>query len=516
MNFYKQAAQILQRLDNHEGSIKTLCLSDKVKDKKRMYAVICETLKYRDVIKLILERSNLTTQEKKVLSGHLSTILIHDMIFTKRGIQAGDGPIKQAILRHKTRLSAELVKLKVQENAKTNEELIADKIKAGNVSMPRYVRVNLLKNSVSDVLKRFKSNGWNISDSPIVDFGNLSPQTVYKDKHLPDLLVLPPNTDLHAHTLTKSGGIILQDKASCFPASILHPPKNAIVIDACAAPGNKTSHLSSLMQNTGTILAFDLDQRRLETLKRLTNRAGCKNITPIHGSFLDTNPSDSKFKNVTHLLLDPSCSGSGIVSRLDYLVDGSAESEDSAGDDSRLKSLAEFQVNVILHAMKFPKAQRIVYSTCSIHSIENEKVVQTILNSQSDFVLVKRDDVLPTWDRRGQKGEGLSDEDCEKVIRASPDDFTNGFFVALFERVTRKDGLTTANSRKVQKRKAETIADSEIPNARQRMEVDEKVSGGGDTEGEVDLVEDSLNTANSSNKKKKKKKKKSKPKSLVG
>lgn len=68
----------------------------------------------------------------------------------------------------------------------------------------------------------------------------------------------------------------LQDKASCFPAHVCQATKGAHAIDACAAPGNKTSHLSALMKNTGKIWAFDLDSRRLELLKKLTNKAGCK------------------------------------------------------------------------------------------------------------------------------------------------------------------------------------------------------------------------------------------------
>ena len=50
-------------------------------------------------------------------------------------------------------------------------------------------------------------------------------------------------------------------------------------------------------------------------------------ITPVHGSFLETNPEDAQFSNVEYLLLDPSCSGSGIISRLDHLVDDEDEKE---------------------------------------------------------------------------------------------------------------------------------------------------------------------------------------------
>ena len=90
-----------------------------------------------------------------------------------------------------------------------------------------------------------------------------------------------------------------QDKASCFPAFILNPPRNAICLDACAAPGNKTSHLSAILHNTGKIYAFDMDKRRLGTLTKLTKRAGCKNIQPVHGSFLEVKPNDDpKYKAV--------------------------------------------------------------------------------------------------------------------------------------------------------------------------------------------------------------------------
>ncbi|KAK9761551.1 hypothetical protein K7432_013468 [Basidiobolus ranarum] len=403
MNFYKQAADILERLTRHEGSIKSLTLGDEVTDKRKMYALVCETLKYRDALNHILEKADILKLEKK-LPKTLAMLLVHDLLFTKRGIQASDGPYKQAVLRHKSRLSSELVKLKIKSGVKNNEELVP-KAARDAALIPRYVRVNVLKTTVKKAIAHFVKQGFKLED-PVEDPKDLKPKTVRRDYHLPELLVLPPTTDLHADPMYLSGEIILQDKASCFPAHILNPPPGSFAIDGCAAPGNKTSHMACIMGNNGKIWAIDQDKRRLGTLVKLTGKAGCKIIEACHTSFLDLDPNDEKFSKVEYILLDPSCSGSGIISRLDHLVDSFAPENDNVEESDsiqleRLQSLAEFQVSVMLHAFKFPAVKRVSYSTCSIHQEENEDVVKKLLSSNNEFRLATREEALPTWKRRG-------------------------------------------------------------------------------------------------------------------
>ncbi|KAF9977506.1 hypothetical protein BGZ73_005777 [Actinomortierella ambigua] len=471
MNFYKQAADILDQLGRKEGSIKGLTLGNaKVTDKKRMYALICETLKHNTVLSVVLQESKLLTLEKK-LSRSLALLLLHDLLMQNRGIQATDSwPLKQAVMKHKTRLKAEFVKAKIKLGAR-NDGLVEGE---EEIIMPRYVRVNLLKMTLQQVVDAFVADGWTFLSTPPSPPTPLAPKTFHRDEHLDFMLVFPPKSDLHLHPLYTSGVLILQDKASCFPAAILAPPKDSYVIDGCAAPGNKTSQLAMGLGNSGHITACDLDLRRLNILKKMTAKAGCTNITALNTSFLTLDTSDPELSKVTHILLDPSCSGSGIVNRMDYLVDAYAEEQEQAtilettstggaaeralADEKkkeRLRSLGEFQVECVSKAMTFPNAQKISYSTCSIHAEENEHVVVTLLRKHwPEWKLVPRSQVLPTWHRRGVPSEvgdipGLvsTDEDRAKVadclVRAIPGgkdgDPMNGFFVACFERVG-KDG----------------------------------------------------------------------------
>ncbi|ORZ40769.1 S-adenosyl-L-methionine-dependent methyltransferase [Catenaria anguillulae PL171] len=470
MEDYTTAADILAKLRQKKGSVKSLCLAPKVQNKKKVYALVCQTLKCHSILSDALTRVDVLAHEPSLNNSRdLALVLAHDLLFARRGILCG-GWVKPVMMRHRTALRAALVAIAREKGIEIAQGTGHAKVAAAvmayvegdqpSVPLPRYVRVNTLKTSVDVVIKQFDSLA---QAHALASAGSaLEKGHFYQDPHLPSLLVFPPSTDFHLEPMYTHGEIILQDKASSFPAHILSPPEGAHCIDGCAAPGNKTSHLSAILNNSGHITAYDLDSRRLETLKTMTKKAG-----------------------LTHILLDPSCSGSGIVARLDHLVDtelvaeaeprpkqghgkgkskGAAATEES--EEDRLQALAKFQIECVLHAMKFPNVQSITYSTCSIHPQENEHVVAAILAAQPSFTLAPRDRVLPTWTHRGDKGQGLSDEDADKVVRAGPEDGTNGFFVALFER--RADasagaaGVQGAKKRKVDGGETEDTASGEV------------------------------------------------------
>lgn len=204
----------------------------------------------------------------------------------------------------------------------------------------------------------------------------------------------------------------IQNFSSCLPAFILNPEPGSIVIDATASPGNKTTHMCSIMNNTGKIYAFERNKTRYDTLVEQVKKYGSDNIETIHADFLRAEPE--KYK-ADYVLVDPSCSGSGI--HLNY-----------EKNDKRLGKLKNFQAMMLNHAFKFgPKA--VVYSVCSKHHEEGEDVVKEALEKNPNYEL---ETIGQYTKHRGHTGFDFS----EKVIRTSDEDEDGsiGFFVALFKR----------------------------------------------------------------------------------
>ncbi|XP_064379568.1 28S rRNA (cytosine-C(5))-methyltransferase [Dromaius novaehollandiae] len=422
MALYSAAAAVLAGLERGEGGLKSLVYNSRFPHVRQLYALVSETLRYSPVLDALLAGAALLQAEKK-LPPHLAKVLVYDLLFGK-GLKCG-GRWKALARRHRARLQAELARLKVQRKVSRNEDLLApaEGASLGAPQLPRYVRVNTLKTCVDDVIDFFKRQGYSYlgKAASVEELSSLSGKKFLLDLHLPELLVFPPQTDFHNNQLYTSGHIILQDKASCLPAFLLSPAAGSHVIDACAAPGNKTSHVAAILKNKGQIFAFDLDTKRLATMNTMLMRAGVTSFELAQRDFLTVDPRDSKYSKVTHILLDPSCSGSGMVNRV--------PTEEAAPSAERLQALAGFQRKILSHALSFPAVRRLAYSTCSVHQEENEDVVHAVLQEQgSAFRLVN---VLPAWPCRGV----ATFPGAECCLRASPaETLTNGFFVAVLER----------------------------------------------------------------------------------
>ncbi|PRD21564.1 UNVERIFIED_CONTAM: Nsun5 [Trichonephila clavipes] len=177
------------------------------------------------------------------------------------------------------------------------------------------------------------------------------------------------------------------------------------------------------------IYAFEKNSSRYQTLREMLDRAPVKICEAYCMDFYSVDAMDPKYNSVEYILVDPTCSGSGMVNRMDSVTD----TRDSK-TAFRLQKLAGFQILLLKHALSFPSVKRVVYSTCSMSEEENEYVVQEVLESfKHIFKLVR---VMPNWPIRGME-EYKFGKFC---LRANPENtLTNGFFVAMFERMTSEE-----------------------------------------------------------------------------
>lgn len=476
---YKEAAGLLSKLEKRQGGLKSLAYADGVQHKRSSFALVCETLRYKPLLRQLLAAVPEFTLQKRLAPPAAALLLVslYDLLFGRGKVQGG-GHLKKELMLFHSAFKAALVRLKVRAKVATNEELLPVENRRRDLALPRYVRLNALTISAAET-------------QAFID--SFQAQT---DPDVPDLLVLPHGTELHENALAAAGKLVLQDKASCFPAYILHGEHSdpvgmeGDVIDACAAPGNKTCHVAMLLHQQGArythrrVFAFDRSPKRLELLKRRMKIVGAEHLVePCLQNFLDVDVQDLKYANVRSILLDPSCSGSGMTNRLDHLLDiasGHDEAlEHDDGDDgeegdnaegertARVESLAAFQLEALTKAFSFPQVQRVTYSTCSIFQKENEEVVRAALGSEQNrtdprpFVLKP---CLRTWTRRGVVIDGLSVEQAAALVRADGlEDSTNGFFVAYFERTSTPVGAGASMStskKKKNKSKQQTAADA--------------------------------------------------------
>ncbi|MBE7035264.1 MAG: 16S rRNA (cytosine(967)-C(5))-methyltransferase RsmB [Ruminococcaceae bacterium] len=193
---------------------------------------------------------------------------------------------------------------------------------------------------------------------------------------LNDVAVLVEGANIQGLAAYGEGLFTIQDQSAQLAAIALSPEPGQFVIDFCAAPGGKTTHLAELMENQGEILALDVYEKRLRSVTESAKRLGHSIIT--------TRAADgTKFtteRKADKILVDAPCSGLGVIRRRPDLK-YKPELTDFEG-------LEAVQLAILHQAAEALRGGgELVYSTCTINPGENEGVVKRFLESHSDFSL---------------------------------------------------------------------------------------------------------------------------------
>jgi 16S rRNA (cytosine967-C5)-methyltransferase len=201
-----------------------------------------------------------------------------------------------------------------------------------------------------------------------------------------------------------AGHCYIQDPSTAAACSLLDPQPGDRVLDACAAPGGKTSYVAELMKNNGTIVACDRDQRRIEILRDNLERLGATIARCIHHDWTSSKPFEDA-ASFDRILVDAPCSNTGVMRRR---VD--VRWRLAPDDFSRMPALQARIVRAVVPLLKPDGA--LVYSTCSLEPEENEKMVAGILGEFRFLKLEEQISVLPFRD-------GFDGAYAAKLSRAS-------------------------------------------------------------------------------------------------
>jgi 16S rRNA (cytosine967-C5)-methyltransferase len=205
-------------------------------------------------------------------------------------------------------------------------------------------------------------------------------------------------------------------------AYILDPKPDETIIDACSAPGGKSTHIAEMMQNKGKILSFDIDAQRLELLRENCGRLGIDIVERIIADA--RNIGEYINEKADRIIVDAPCSGLGVLRRR-------VEAKWRRTIEQILE-FSELQDEILESVSDYVKPNGIlVYCTCTIETGENQQVVGKFLKLHPEFQL---ESVLPFLPN-GLKDNGIvSDEGYLQIYPHRQN--MDGFFSARMRRVT--------------------------------------------------------------------------------
>lgn len=278
------------------------------------------------------------------------------------------------------------------------------------------IRLNTLKGDEKNIITALEALGWTGNSFAWMRHGYTvdSPMEILRDS-----------------TLVSGGAVFIQNAASWLPVLALDPQKDEKILDICAAPGGKTSHIAAITDNQAQITANDNSRGRLAKMQANFKRLGVENVetTLFDATQLARKLDGRQFDKI---LLDAPCSGEGMM-RL------GSEKDFATWSVAHIKRLQQLQKRILSQAWQLLKpGGTLVYSTCTMAPEENEAVVDYLLRTKDDACIQPFEIGLPNrvptvkiWN-----GKPFSPA-VGKCLRLKPSQHIEAFFVCKLRKVAR-------------------------------------------------------------------------------
>lgn len=230
---------------------------------------------------------------------------------------------------------------------------------AANERQPVFARMNTLKATPKECAEAIARDGVQVEDT-----------------ELEYVKRLVGKVDINSLDSYKNGYFTLQNINSSMAAEVLAPQPGEKIIDVCAAPGGKTTHIAEKMQNRGEILAFDVHEHKIKLIENAAKRLGIDIISAQSHNMTEFIPKLEK--SADRVLLDAPCSGLGVIHKKPD-IKWTRKPED-------IEELCAVQAKLLDVCARYVKSEGVlVYSTCTILKEENEEQIQKFLETHVNF-----------------------------------------------------------------------------------------------------------------------------------
>ncbi len=269
----------------------------------------------------------------------------------------------------------------IEELLKTRNINEVEKICTAFTNKPNItIRINNLKISNNKLKEELKKKNIKYSEFYIENSNSeilrIKDTEKTEPKCVEEFLELTNLNNIEKLNLFKQGYFTIQDISAGFTVKLLSPKKSNFILDACAAPGGKTTFIAEKMENQGKIIALDIYPHRLKLIEENAKRLG---INIIEEKIQDVTKENQDFiEKFDKILLDVPCMGIGVIKRKPD-IKWQRKKED-------LRKITQIQYKILETCSKYLKTGGdIVYSTCSIFAEENENIIKKFIEKNSNF-----------------------------------------------------------------------------------------------------------------------------------